>query len=111
MQRKDGIVGYIYGDVGSTEFNFVVNGQKIRKFDYIYAPHKEGNTLAQVMDIKQHSNLKFEDATSLRFEEITTTSAIKRLMVRKNHPLDFRIVLVDRGEERKIHQVFPSRLI
>ena len=69
MQRKDGIVGYIYGDVGSTEFNFVVNDQKIRKFDYIFAPHKEGNTLAQIMDIKQHSNLKFEDATSLRFEE------------------------------------------
>ncbi|UCH71554.1 MAG: DUF87 domain-containing protein [Thermoplasmatales archaeon] len=65
MQRKEGIVGYIYGDVGSTEFNFAVNGQGIRKFDYIFAPHKEGNILAQVMDIKQHSDLKFEDATEL----------------------------------------------
>ena len=53
MQQKDGIVGFIYGEVGSTEFNFTVNNQGIRKFDYIYAPHKEGNMLAQVMDIKQ----------------------------------------------------------
>jgi DNA helicase HerA-like ATPase len=65
MQRKDGIVGYIYGDVGSTEFNFAVNGQNLRKFDYIFAPHKEGNMLAQVMDIRQHSDLRFEDATGL----------------------------------------------
>jgi len=65
MQQKDGIVGFIYGDVGSTEFNFTVNGQSIRKFDYIYAPHKEGNMLAQVMDIKQLSDLKFEDAISM----------------------------------------------
>jgi len=65
MQEKEGIVGYIYGDVGSTEFNFAVNGQGIRKFDYIYAPHKEGNMLAQVMDIKQHSDLNFENATIL----------------------------------------------
>jgi len=65
MQQKDGIVGFIYGDVGATEFNFTVNGQSIRKFDYIYAPHKEGNMLAQVMDIKQLSDLKFEDAVSM----------------------------------------------
>lgn len=65
MQQKDGIVGYIYGDVGSTEFNFIVNEQNLRKFDYIFAPHKEGNMLAQVMDIKQHSDLRFEDATGL----------------------------------------------
>ena len=65
MQQKDGIVGYIYGDVGSTEFNFAVNGQNIRKFDYIFAPHKEGRMLAQVMDIRQHSDLKFEEATSI----------------------------------------------
>ncbi len=71
MQQNEGIVGYIYGDVGSTEFNFAVNGQNIRKFDYIYAPHKEGAMLAQVMDIKQHSDLKFEDATSImKGEEI-----------------------------------------
>jgi len=65
MPQNENIVGYIYGDVGSTEFNFAVNGQGIRKFDYIYAPHKEGRMLAQVMDIKQHSDLKFEDATSI----------------------------------------------
>lgn len=65
MQKKDGIVGYIYGNVGSTEFNFAVNGQNVRKFDYIFAPHKEGHMLAQVMDIKQHSDLNFEDAAGL----------------------------------------------
>ena len=63
MPEKQGIVGYIYGDVGSTEFNFAVNGSNLRKFDYIYAPHKEGNMLAQVMDIRQRSDLKFDDAT------------------------------------------------
>ena len=63
MPEKPGVVGYIYGDVGSTEFNFAVNGQELRKFDYIYAPHKEGNMLAQVMDIRQRSDLKFDDAT------------------------------------------------
>jgi len=62
---KEGVVGYIYGNVGSTEFNFAVNGHNIRKFDYIYAPHKEGQMLAQVMDIKQHSDLNFEDAAVL----------------------------------------------
>jgi len=65
MPQNENVVGYIYGDVGSTEFNFAVNGQGIRKFDYIFAPHKEGHMLAQVMDIKQHSDLKFEDATSI----------------------------------------------
>ena len=65
MQKKDGIVGYIFGEVGITEFKFAVDGHGIRKFDYIYAPHKEGEILAQVMDIKQHSDFKFEDATSL----------------------------------------------
>jgi DNA helicase HerA-like ATPase len=69
MQQKEGIVGYIYGDVGSTDFNFAVNGQNLRKFDYIYAPHKEGNMLAQVMDIRQHSDLRFEDATGLMGSE------------------------------------------
>ena len=69
MQQKEGTVGYIYGDVGSTEFNFAVNGHGIRKFDYIFAPHKEGNMLAQVMDIKQHSDLKFEDATTIMNSE------------------------------------------
>jgi len=65
MQQKEDIAGYIYGDVGSTEFNFAVNGQNIRKFDYIFAPHKEGKILAQVMDITQRSDLKFDDATSI----------------------------------------------
>ena len=69
MQQKEGTVGYIYGDVGSTEFNFAVNGHSLRKFDYIFAPHKEGNMLAQVMDLKQHSNLNFEDASSLMVSE------------------------------------------
>jgi DNA helicase HerA-like ATPase len=65
MQQKEGIVGYIYGDVGSTEFNFAANGQSLRKFDYIYAPHKEGHMLAQVMDLKQHSDLRFDDAATI----------------------------------------------
>jgi DNA helicase HerA-like ATPase len=65
MQKKDGVVGYIFGEVGITEFKFAVDGHEIKKFDYIYAPHKEGEILAQVMDIKQHSDFKFEDATSL----------------------------------------------
>jgi DNA helicase HerA-like ATPase len=65
MQQKNSIVGYIYGDVGSTEFNFAVNGQNLRKFDYIFAPHDEGHTLAQVMDIRQHSDLKFDDAATV----------------------------------------------
>jgi uncharacterized protein len=64
-QEKKDIVGYIYGDVGSNEFNFAVNGQNLRKFDYIFAPHKEGNMLAQIMDLKEISDLKFEDAAML----------------------------------------------
>ena len=66
MQQKDNFVGVIYGDVGSTEFNFTVDGHNIRKFDYVAAPHKEGYILAQVMDIKRYSDLKFEDATNLK---------------------------------------------
>ena len=65
MQQKDGIVGYIYGDVGSTKFNFAVNSQNLRKYDYIFAPHEEGHTLAQVMDIKQHSDLRFDEAATI----------------------------------------------
>ncbi len=64
-QEKKDVVGYIYGDVGSTNFNFAVNGQSLRKFDYILAPHKEGNMLAQIMDLKEISDLKFEDATTM----------------------------------------------
>lgn len=69
MHQKDEFVGVIYGDVGSTEFNFVVNGKDVKKFDYVAAPHKEGYILAQVMDIKGYSDLKFEDATSLKSSE------------------------------------------
>jgi len=65
MPEKKDVVGFIYGDVGSTEFNLAVNGQNIRKFDYIFAPHKEGNMLAQIMDIKEKSDLNFEDATMM----------------------------------------------
>jgi len=65
MPEKENVVGYIYGDVGSTEFNFAVNGESLKKFDYIFAPHKEGNMLAQIMDIKEISDLKFEDATMM----------------------------------------------
>ncbi len=65
-QQKEDFVGVIYGDVGSTEFNFTVNGQGIRKFDYVAAPHREGYILAQVMDIKRYSDLKFADASTLK---------------------------------------------
>jgi DNA helicase HerA-like ATPase len=65
MQQKEEIVGYIYGDVGSTKFNFSVNAQNLKKYDYIFAPHEEGHTLAQVMDIKQHSDLKFDEAATI----------------------------------------------
>ncbi|UCF13801.1 MAG: DUF87 domain-containing protein [Thermoplasmatales archaeon] len=66
MPQKNDSIGIIYGDVGSTEFNFTVDGHNIRKFDYVAAPHKEGYVLAQVMDIKRYSDLKFQEATMLR---------------------------------------------
>jgi len=69
MQQKNGFVGVIYGNVGSTEFNFTVDGHSVRKFDYISAPHREGYILAQIMDIKRYSDLKFEDATTLKSGE------------------------------------------
>jgi len=69
QQQKDDIVGFIYGDVGSTNINFAVNDHNVRKFDYIYAPHKEGRMLAQIMDLTQHSDLKFEDAATLMKKE------------------------------------------
>lgn len=70
QQHKGDVIGFIYGDVGSNEFNFVVNGQDIRKFDYIFAPHKEGHVLAQIMDIREHSDLKFDDATTMMKEGV-----------------------------------------
>ncbi len=66
MPQKNDSIGIIYGDVGSTEFNFTVDGHNIRKFDYVAAPHKEGYVLAQVMDIKRYSDLKFQEASMLR---------------------------------------------
>ena len=64
MQQKSEIVGYIFGNkIGTTDFKFAVDGKKLRKFDYIFAPHKEGNMLAQVMEIEQHSDLGFNDAS------------------------------------------------
>jgi len=69
MVQKDDSVGIIYGDVGSTEFNFTVDGHNIRKFDYVAAPHKEGVILAQVMDIKRYSDLKFQDAITFNSNE------------------------------------------
>lgn len=69
MQQKTNGVGIIYGDVGSTEFNFAVDGHNVRKFDYVAAPHKDGYILAQIMDIKRYSDLKFEDAIILKSSE------------------------------------------
>ncbi len=69
MQQKNGSIGIIYGDVGSTEFNFTVDGHNLRKFDYVTAPHKEGYILAQVMDIKRYSDLRFQDAVTLKSDE------------------------------------------
>ena len=66
MPQKNDSIGIIYGDVGSTEFNFTVDGHSIRKFDYVAAPHKEGYVLAQIMDIKRYSDLKFQEASMLR---------------------------------------------
>jgi hypothetical protein len=66
QQEKNDFVGLIYGDVGSTKFNFTVDGRNLRKFDYVAAPHEEGYVLAQVMDIKGYSDLKFEDAITIK---------------------------------------------
>ncbi len=66
MPQKNDSIGVIYGNVGSTEFNFIVDGYNIRKFDYVAAPHKEGYVLAQVMDIKRYSDFKFQEATMLQ---------------------------------------------
>jgi DNA helicase HerA-like ATPase len=66
QQQKNDFVGLIYGDVGSTKFNFTVDANNLRKFDYVAAPHEEGYVLAQVMDIKGYSDLKFEDAITIK---------------------------------------------
>ncbi len=66
QQEKNDFVGLIYGDVGSTKFNFTVDSRNLRKFDYVAAPHEEGYVLAQVMDIKGYSDLKFEDAITIK---------------------------------------------
>ena len=69
MTQKDNYAGIIYGDVGSTEFKFTVQNSNLKKFDYVAAPHKEGYILAQVMDIKRFSDLKFSDAISIKNQE------------------------------------------
>lgn len=69
MQQDNNVVGYIYGKVGATEFNFAVKNNSVKKFDYITAPHKEGKILAQVLDVKQHSDLDFEGASSIMWDE------------------------------------------
>lgn len=66
QEEKNDFVGLIYGDVGSTKFNFTVDSRNLRKFDYVAAPHEEGYVLAQVMDIKGYSDLKFEDAITIK---------------------------------------------
>ncbi len=66
MQQNNHSVGIIYGNVGTTEFNFMVDNHNLRKFDYIAAPHKDGYILAQVMDMKRHSDLKFENARTIK---------------------------------------------
>jgi len=66
QEPKNDFVGVIYGDVGSTKFNFTVDANNLRKFDYVAAPHEEGYVLAQVMDIKGYSDLKFEDAITIK---------------------------------------------
>jgi hypothetical protein len=38
----------------------------VRKFDYVSAPHKEGYILAQVMDIRRHSDLSFKNVRALK---------------------------------------------
>jgi len=64
--QKNNGVGIIYGDVGSTEFNFTVDDRELRKFDYVSAPHKEGYVLAQVLDIKRYSDLNFDAAKEFK---------------------------------------------
>ncbi|HEC95333.1 MAG TPA: DUF87 domain-containing protein [Thermoplasmatales archaeon] len=57
--------GLIYGDVGSTKFNFTVEDQTLQKFDYVAAAHREGYVLAQVTDIKRYSDLSHESIRAL----------------------------------------------
>ena len=64
--QKNNGVGIIYGNVGSTEFNFTVDDRNLRKFDYVAAPHKEGYILAQVLDIKRYSDLSFDAAKTFK---------------------------------------------
>ena len=101
MQKKDGVVGYIFGEVGITEFKFAVDGHDIRKFDYIYAPHKEGEILAQVMDIKQSSDFKFEDAATLiNNQEIPD---IKKELAEKADKKDIQKILD--GQDAMVNQL------
>jgi DNA helicase HerA-like ATPase len=66
MQQNNNGVGIIYGNVGTTEFNFMVDNTNIKKFDYVAAPHKDGYILAQIMDMRRHTDLKFEEARTMK---------------------------------------------
>ena len=57
--------GLIYGDVGTTRFNFIVEDPTLQKFDYISTYHKEGTILAQVTEIKRISDLPYESIKAL----------------------------------------------
>jgi len=57
--------GLIYGDVGTTRFNFIVEDPTLQKFDYISTYHKEGTILAQVTEIKRVSDLPYESIKAL----------------------------------------------
>ncbi|MCD6467694.1 MAG: DUF87 domain-containing protein [Thermoplasmata archaeon] len=57
--------GLIYGDVGSTSFNFTVEDQTLQKFDYVAINHREGYVLAQITDIKRYSDLSYESIKAL----------------------------------------------
>jgi len=62
-------IGMIYGNPGVTDFNFTVKDNSLRKFDFVTAPHKEGFILAQVIDMKRYTDLKFDEAISIENED------------------------------------------
>ncbi|HEC81626.1 MAG TPA: DUF87 domain-containing protein [Thermoplasmatales archaeon] len=64
-EHMDKPAGLIYGDVGSTRFNFTVEDQSLQKFDYVAVAHREGYVLAQVTDIKRYSDLSYESIKAL----------------------------------------------
>ena len=64
-EEMEKLVGLIYGDVGSTKFNFTVEDQSLQKFDYVALTHREGYVLAQVSDIKRYSDLSYDSIKAL----------------------------------------------